>query len=419
MNADSTRALEWLYGHAPRGIDLGLDRMHEALAHRGDPHRALRVIHVAGTNGKGSVSATLESVIRRAGYRTGLYTSPHLHRFVERVRIDGTSLGEDAMTALIEGQRADDGLPALSFFERATLLAFEAFRDSGVDVAVVEVGLGGRLDATNVVAPIMTVITHVAMDHESYLGDTLALVAREKAGILKPHVPAITSTRGEARAVIAEVASGVHAPLAAIDTDFALGEDDAFEGLGARITQVRPTLAGAHQRDNLAAAIATLVGLRALGFALDDDTIRAGVADVRWPGRLERIEGAPELVLDAAHNPNGCEALAAHLRTLPKKRTALLFGAMRDKATPAMLAALDDVVDARVFVAPTMTRAESPAALARIRAGEACASIDEGLERARALAGPHGRVVVAGSIFVLAHVRAAALGIESDPPIGL
>lgn len=417
------RALAWLYAHEPRGIELGLDRMREALAVHGDPHCAQPVIHVAGTNGKGSVSATVERVLRASGLRTGLYTSPHLHRFVERIRVSGKPISLAAATRGLGAQRKDTRLPPLSFFEHATLLAFDAFHAAHADVVVVEVGLGGRLDATNVVTPEVSVITHVAMDHEGYLGTTIAEVAWEKAGIIKPGVPVVTSSRGEAVDVIEVVAAERGADVFAIDRDFSVRGDDAlvFEGLGTRIEGLRPTLRGAHQRDNLACAVATLVTLRARGFAIDDDAIREGVAKVRWPGRLEHIvrDDGVEILLDAAHNPNGCEALAAYVRTLPKTRTVLLFGAMKDKATDAMLTALAPVVDARVFAAPDMSRAMDSNLLAEAHEGLVAASLDAGLARAVALAGPNGRVVVAGSIFVLAHVRAVVLGLASDPPIGL
>lgn len=420
MDTGYAEALGWLYAHEGKGIDLSLDRMRAALASRGHPERAFRVVHVAGTNGKGSVSATIERVLRATGRRTGLYTSPHLHRFAERIRVDGAPVDDARVAAGLEAQRQDAALPPLTFFERATLLAFEIFRDAGVDIAVVEVGLGGRLDATNVVRPDVSVITHVAMDHEAYLGDTLADIAREKAGIIRVGAPVITSTRGEARDVVVRTAHARMAPCAVIDDDFGL-DAHGFEGLGVRVDGVAPALPGAHQLDNLACAIAALVTLRRNGLYVPDAAIREGVADVRWPGRLEHVvrEGSPAFLLDAAHNPDGCAALAAHLRSLPRKRTVLLMGVMRDKAFARMLEAFDDVVDARVYAAPAMPRAASPHALADVRAGEVAASLDDGLARVTALAGADGRVVVAGSIFVLAHVRAALLGVASDPPIGL
>lgn len=420
MSEAYTRALAWLYALGPRGIELGLARMRAALALRGDPHRAYPVVHVAGTNGKGSVSAMIERGLRAAGLRTGLYTSPHLHRFGERVRVDGAPVTDEAVVGGLEALRADPRLPPLSFFELATLFAFEALRDAAVDVAVIEVGLGGRLDATNVVAPIRTVITHVAMDHEAYLGPTIEAVAGEKAGILKAGVPAVTSSRGAARAVIESVAREVGAPLACIDRDFRVGgEPLLYQDACARIEGLRPALRGAHQRDNVACAVAAMRSLREAGLVLEDEAIRVGVADVSWPGRLEHVGDAPEVILDAAHNPDGCAALAAHVRALPRKKTVLLFGVMRDKNVREMLELLEQVGDERVYAAPEMTRAMPPEALAALAPGVVAPSLDDALEQAYRRAGPAGRVVVAGSIFVLAHVRARLLGLVSDPPIGL
>ena len=214
-------ALRWLYGLESRGIKLGLDRIAEAAEIRGHPERALRYVHVAGTNGKGSVSAMVESVLRAAGYRTGQFASPHLQRYVERVRIDGRPISEREAANRIEELRADTRLPPLSFFEYTTLLAFEAFRDACCDIVVLEVGLGGRLDSTNIVTPEASVITNISLEHQRILGDTLAKIAREKAGVLKPGVPCIVGARGTSvRRAISARASAVHSPLRWIDHDF-------------------------------------------------------------------------------------------------------------------------------------------------------------------------------------------------------
>lgn len=398
--------LRWLYALQPRGIRLELDRMRAACARRGDPERGLRVVHVAGTNGKGSVCAMLESVLRAAGLRTGLYTSPHLHSFRERVRIAGEPIARDEVARRVSEVRAmleAPGAPLLTFFEVTTLVALEAFRDAGCDVVVLEVGLGGRLDATNVIeAPLATAITSIALDHQQYLGETIATIAGEKAGIAKPGVPLVVGrVDAEAEAVIAERAGSV----------------------GARIVRAEPAaegaLPGAFQRENLGVVRALIDVLRARGLAVPEDAVRAGLAEVRWPGRLEAIDGAPAVLVDAAHNPDGCRALAAHLASLPGAPASrvLVFGAMADKPWREMLAILRPHVGAVVAVAPPMPRAERAEVIAAEVGAEAAPSIAAGVDRARALAGATGLVVCAGSIFVLAEARAHVLGIESEPAI--
>jgi dihydrofolate synthase/folylpolyglutamate synthase len=404
--------LAFLYGLEPRGIRLELDRVEAALALRGDPHRGLAVVHVAGTNGKGSVSAMVERALRAAGHRTGLYTSPHLHRFVERVRVDGEPIDEAEVVARVDALRREPRLPPLTFFEHVTILAFEAFRDAAVDVAVVEVGLGGRLDATNVVAPKVVAITNVTLEHQRYLGDRIEDIAREKAGVIKPGVPAWTAARDP---VVLEVLSArardVGAPLGILGRDFAL------EG---PLGDVRLGLGGPWAGDNAALAVAALESLRASGLRVPDEAVRRGLEEARWPGRFERIEGRPPVLLDAAHNPAGCAALARALVASPHAgKTVLLFGALEDKDHRAMLAAFDGVVDERVYAVPKIRRAPDPAVLLAVRPGAVHASIAEALRAALDAAGPDGRVVVCGSIFLMAEARARLLGLPEDPKIAM
>lgn len=415
---DYEEARRWLYGLAPRGVRLELDRMRAACALRGDPQRALRAIHVAGTNGKGSVSATIERALREVGLRTGLYTSPHLHSFRERVRVGGEPIAEDEVArratelrAVLEGE----GAPPLTFFEVTTLLALERFRDAACDVVVLEVGLGGRFDATNVIeAPLACAITSIGLDHQAYLGDTIEAIAAEKAGILKPGVPAAIAEPLEPAAweVIRARAEEIGSPLVRA---------------GAHLERVPAALAleGEHQRANAALAIATL-GLLAPRIEVPEGALARALADVRWPGRLERVAGAPRALLDAAHNPEGCRALAAQLarEVVGGGRRALVFGAMADKDWRAMLAILRPEIDALVAVAPPLGRAEAAGALASAGAAlgldaHSASSVADGIDLAREIAGAGGIVVVAGSIFVLAAARAHLLGIASEPPIGM
>ena len=417
-------ALRWLYGLESRGIKLGLERIQQAAELRGHPESELRCVHVAGTNGKGSVATLVESVLRTAGYRTGQFASPHLQRYVERVRIGGRPISEKEAATRIEQLRADTRLPPLSFFEYTTLLAFEAFRDAQCEIVVLEVGLGGRLDSTNIVTPDASVITNISFEHERILGDTLAKIAREKAGVLKPGAPCIVGARGKSvRRVISARASAVGSPLRWIDRDFESAWRD--RSLSVRVGDrewngLHLGLHGHYQGDNAACALATLVELGHRGFGVSDANIRTGLKRAKWPGRLEWHRGHPSFLFDAAHNVSGCETLARYLDDLEfPGRVVLLFGAMRDKDHRRMLAAFDGRVDRCVYAAPKIDRAEPPGRLAKLREGTVARSARDAIARAKRAAGPNGLVVAAGSIFLISEVRALVKNIRTDPPIAM
>jgi dihydrofolate synthase/folylpolyglutamate synthase len=402
------RALAALYARVPLGMRLGLEPMREACAAAGHPERAFEAVHVAGTNGKGSVCAMVESIARAHGLRTGLYTSPHLCRFAERIRIDGEPIDDARLAPLL--LEVVDRTPGLSFFETATLAAFVAFREAKVDLAVIEVGIGGRLDATNVLlAPRAAAITRIALDHMDRLGPTLADIAREKAGIAKPGMDLVLGPiEGDALRTILGVAqaNGARTTLASSDPE-AVG----FAGSAAI------GLAGAHQRDN--AAIAYLLGAR-IGASREART--HGIASVSWPGRLETIadEGGPVL-LDAAHNPDGALSLAHHLGSSGRspERSALVFGTLADKDWATMLGTLAPCADHRFYVRPQGRTPTPPSSLAALAPGACAGSLDEALASARRAVGPAGLVVVAGSIFLVGEARALLLGLARDPAVAL
>jgi dihydrofolate synthase/folylpolyglutamate synthase len=420
-------AIEYLYALSPRGIELGLHRVEQALRLRGDPHLACPSVLVAGTNGKGSVATMVATVLAQSGHKVGLFTSPHLHRLVERFRIGGRPVAERTLARHVSELRPlleQPLAPRLTFFELLTVLAFELFREARCDVAVLEVGLGGRLDATNVVTPMVAVISSVALDHTERLGPTLVDIAREKAGIIKASVPIVSGVRERAPArVIRERARRLAAPLLEIDRDFSLqAQGKRYRGSvgGWSVPPLSLPLAGEYQRDNLACAVAALSVVRER-FFVNDAQLRRGLARVRWPGRLELIEGAPAILCDAAHNPHACEALARHLADMGTAyaKRVLLFGVMRDKEHGEMIARLRAHFDAMVFTSVDMARAEPADRLAQLYGGEPVAHCAEALARAQELAGKRGLVVACGSIFVMAAVRARVLRLRADPPIAL
>jgi dihydrofolate synthase / folylpolyglutamate synthase len=398
------------------GAKLGLERIEEALALLDDPQRDLRVVHIAGTNGKGSTAAMVEAVARRAGLRTGLYTSPHLCRFNERVALGGEPIGDDAFAAALERAMHPE-LPPLSLFETMTVAAFVAFQSAGVELAVLEVGMGGRLDATNAIdAPLCTAITSIGLDHQKALGADLASIAREKAGIAKHGAPLVVGpVAPEAAAAIEEVAQLAGAdPIVWVEAGYRL----RATGYGLQ------NLAGAHQRMNAAVAATICEQLRR-HFAHIGAHVEAGIAEARWPGRLEKIatHGTPVL-LDCAHNQEGVGTLCAYLRDelrVDPQRTSLVFGAIDEKPFAEMLDALAPLATRRHYCRPidptAGRRAVDPSALATQSSGRTHETPREALDAA--LSDGSDLIVVTGSIFLVGAARAQLLGLERHAPMPL
>jgi dihydrofolate synthase/folylpolyglutamate synthase len=397
-----------LEGVRALGVELGLPRVRRALAALGDPQRRFAAVQLAGTNGKGSSAAMTEAILREAGVRTGLYTSPHLSRFTERIRVAGAEADGDRLAAL-DARVAAAGEP-LTYFEIATALAFLTFAEEGVEIAVLETGLGGRLDAVTTCEPLATAVTSLALDHADYLGGTLREIAREKAGVIKPGVPhLVAALPSEADEEMALAAAAAGAPLLRLGRDF--GAPDAAVGL-----------AGAHQASN--AALAVELAARAWahlgrGGPLPAEAVRAGLAGVRWPGRLERVTS--DVLLDCAHNVEGARALAAALPGLAGGRpVALLTSIVRDKDAAGILAALAPAVSMVVATqsgSPRSLPAAELEALARAHVATTKTSPDPivALDLARRLVGHGGLVAVAGSIFLVGELRAHLLGEPVDP----
>jgi dihydrofolate synthase/folylpolyglutamate synthase len=406
--------LAWLYGlEAKRGMDFRLERLGPVLERLGHPEQAFPSIHVAGTNGKGSTAAMLHSIYARAGYRVGLYTSPHLLSFCERVRIGRDRIAESAVVQWTRtiSEAMDAAGVELTFFEIATLIAFLEFRARAVDLAVIEVGLGGRLDATNVVRTVAAVITSIGFDHERYLGDTLAAIAGEKAGILRTSVPLVTGDLpDEAFPVVAERVARTGSRWLCFGKDFG---PCTFVGAN----RDSRALLGAHQQRNAAVASAVARTLRET-FPLTEADLEAGIEAARWPGRLEIFPGEPSIVVDAAHNPEASAALRAAIDALvlPAPRV-LVFGVMADKDWREMLCTLVPACDHVVLVPVDNPRSLDPRRahplVAGLRPADVAASALDGLRSAKELAG-NGTVIVAGSIFLVAEIYRSCGGAE-DP----
>ena len=414
--------LEFLFSLERFGMKFGLANMARLLDALGHHEHAFASVIVGGTNGKGSVTAMTETALRAAGHRVARYTSPHLVRLEERFVIDGREVDTSALDAsaarvqaAAEQLVADGTLETLpTFFECTTAIAFDLFRESAVSLALLEVGLGGRLDATNIVSPIAAAIVSIDFDHQAQLGNTLSSIAAEKAGIVRHGIPVVCGQLpDEALAVIEEICHREGARLIRSDRDVAIerGAHDTMTFVTPRLTvrDVRLALAGVHQADNAAVALRLLDELHDLGYTTDVEAVRAGLERTVWPARLEHFTiGGCRLLVDAAHNPAGARALASYLREHAPEGVTLVFGAMKDKAVVEMLEALAPVATLTIC-----TTAPTPRAMAADRIAELARPLHARVEVepdpydavAGACNSSPSLVVVAGSIFLVGPIR--------------
>ncbi|MBM4124059.1 MAG: bifunctional folylpolyglutamate synthase/dihydrofolate synthase [Nitrospira sp.] len=423
-------ALDFLYGLQHHGVKLGLAPVHALLAQLGAPQLRYRTLHIGGTNGKGSTAAMAASILQAAGYRVGLYTSPHLVDFRERIRVNGLPIPESAVAGLTERLRdvAVEGAQP-TFFEFTTAMAFQYFADCDVDVAVVEVGLGGRFDATNTVLPLAATITNVALDHQDYLGDTVRAIAWEKAGIIKPHVPVVAGRLcREAEDVVAGVASEQEAPLHRWGRDFtAEGEPLTgfhYEGLRVSYDNLSCPLAGAHQLENAACALAFLEVASERGLRVTEADVRAGLLATTWEGRLEVVERGPTLILDGAHNPAAAAVLASYLadyrRSHAGARIILVVGMMRDKDRAGFFRLVLPLADELVLTQAQIPRAASVQELAASlgdwpHVAYRALSPADALAQARRLASFEDLMCVTGSLMLVGEAKALLRGCGLSP----
>jgi len=437
-------ALRYLYslGNEVLTTKLGLHNISTLLESLGNPHLHYDSVLIAGTNGKGSVAAFIESALRRSGLKTGLYTSPHLIRIEERVRVQGSLISAEDFARLTE--RVKDTVGALlnlhassqapgpldrhpTYFEMVTAIGFCYFAERRVDVAVLEVGLGGRLDATNVVDPRVAVITNVDYDHQKYLGSRLEEIAMEKAGIIKPRSDAkagplsviCTSDDPVVRNIVEQQCrpTGAHC-IHALDEARVEAEPDTLGRFRLKVNfprgltlDLRIPLPGEHQVRNAVAAIRALIALQAEGFSIDPDDIKEGIEAARWPGRLELVDGDPPIILDGAHNFAGAESLRRYCeRFLRSKRVVLLFGVMRDKDVVEIAGKLFPLASAIVLTAAESERSAEPAWIAAQvpeyrQRYHYTRNPQEALSVARSLASPDGIILAAGSLFLVGDLQ--------------
>ncbi|KAF0106624.1 MAG: dihydrofolate synthase / folylpolyglutamate synthase [Anaerolineaceae bacterium] len=435
------QALDYLYSFVDYSLkkaselakaDFNLDRMRDLMALLGSPEQKYPILHVAGTKGKGSTSALMAAALTAAGYRTGLYTSPHLQDYCERIQIDGENVSHVQLVQLVEQVKPHvAAVPKLTTFEITTAIGFLYFAQQNVDAAVIEVGLGGRLDATNVVTPRVSVITSLSYDHMAVLGDTLTLIAGEKAGIIKPGIPVVSSPqKDEARLVLEKIAVERGSPLTLVGRDVTFTPGDhsldgqtltivnrkssipfGYDVVNPKSVILRIPLLGMHQVENAATAYAAL---QASGLDVSDEAVREGFAGVKWPCRFEILRSEPPVILDSAHNQDSFAKLRQTLEEyFPGRKVILILGASEDKSLAEMLAEMKPCL--RLLVA---TKADHPRALEPekivetadrlgVRA-EAAAPVEAALARALDLSAADGSIVLsAGSMFVTAEVKTA------------
>ncbi|TLY26468.1 MAG: bifunctional folylpolyglutamate synthase/dihydrofolate synthase [Nitrospirae bacterium] len=423
-------AVAYLYRLQKHGIKLGLVTMTGLMVRLGMPQTRYRTLHIAGTNGKGSTAAMAAAVLQAAGYRVGLYTSPHLVEFRERIRVNGEMIAESRVARLTEQLQAlcqPDLSP--TFFEYTTAMAFQHFADSGVDVAVLEVGLGGRFDATNVVAPMACAVTTISLDHQEYLGTTCSSIAFEKAGIIKPDVPVVLGRiEDDAWRTIERAAKERQAPMFRLNENFRTeGEEPqqfSYRGLGMQYDGLTCALKGRHQLDNAACALALLGAAAPQGIAVTAEAVRAGLRAVNWAGRLEVVDRRPTILLDGAHNPAAATALADFLtrsdRSHPSRPVVLVLGMMRDKDHRGFVEPLRDLVDEVVLTQADLPRSATAQELRASLEGllphpHVVPSISDAMALARQLATPEGLVCVTGSLMLVGECKAWFHGCGLSP----
>jgi len=453
-------ALDYIYSfanfetrpaHQLRRADYTLDRIRTLLAALGDPHHAYPTVHITGTKGKGSTAAMIASILQAAGYRVGLFTSPHLHTYRERVRVNGELIREEEVVAWVVAHRELlKTFEGLTTFEVTTALAFETFACKEVDVAVIEVGLGGRVDTTNVITPLVAVITPISLDHTTVLGSTVAEIAADKAGIIKPGVPVVTAPQSlEALAVIQDVAHRLGVPLIEVGRDWTweavasglhgqrfhvrcmgiwemspagsrdllkearLSTEVMWKPWLTELRELQLPLLGAHQLVNATTAVATTEVLRHRGFRVPPEAVYRGLRSVQWPGRFEVLAERPRIVVDGAHNSASAWEVLRSVRALfGSPRTILVFGASVDKDVAGMLDVWLPLVDEIILTRARHPRAAAPEALAatvEAQGGGArvVPTVSEALAAAIELARATDLILVTGSLFVVAEAREA------------
>ena len=392
-------SLDWLYSLESFGSKLGLENIKQLLSKLDNPQDNLKYIHVAGTNGKGSVCAILSSILKEAGYKVGMFTSPHLKRFTERILINGKEIEEEKLNNLIEKIRVHH--TTQTFFEVTTAIAFQYFKEENVDFVVLEVGLGGRLDATNVITPLISIITNISLEHTQVLGETEEEIAYEKAGIIKKSIPVITLAKDNALKTIKEIAKKNNSKLF-IPKKYHKTNDhfniNSYKNL-------KLNLKGDFQLENTSIALKAIDLLKET-YSISDEAIKTGLNHIYWPGRFEFIE--KNILVDCAHNPEGIKTFAKEISKIRKnyEKVISVTGILKDKDKKSMVEELSSFSDYIIFTRPNTKRAEEPGELQKFTTikNEIVLQVKEALKKAKKVANPNDLIIVAGSIYTIGEI---------------
>jgi dihydrofolate synthase / folylpolyglutamate synthase len=409
------KTLRYLFGLEKFGMVFGLDNIRWLLDIVENPHHCINTVHIAGTNGKGSTATMLTHILREGGLRVGKYTSPHLVSFTERITVNEKEITEEEVadiTEYIRGKvRKKDKNRPFTFFDFTTALAFEYFKREKVDIAVIETGLGGRLDSTNVLLPLLSIITNIAYDHTDQLGSSLAKIAFEKAGIIKPGVPVVTGCEGISQQIIEDRAKELQCRVHTLNQGFSYEKTGdqrlAYRGISRNFEDVFVNLYGDHQLANCSLALCAAEILASLGFFVQDDAILRALSRVAWQGRLEKVKEGPLVLLDAAHNPHGVHALSEFLHThFQDKKKILIFGVMKDKEYEKMLEEILPSMDTVIFTKPDTERALSPYSMhAYLENAIIIDNMRGALEKAKSEATEKDLILVTGSFYTIGEAK--------------
>ncbi len=414
------KSLDYLYHLEKFGMIFGLAQVEKILNAIGNPHKEIQAIHVGGTNGKGSTAAMMASILRKEGYRVGLYTSPHLTRFTERIRVNGKEIEEGEVAALTERMKKEiesAGIASpFTFFDFTTAMALYYFNQKLVDLAILEVGLGGRLDSTNVVDPLISIITNVAKDHEEYLGKTILKIAREKAGIIKKGRPLITAaTQPRVLRLFSKTCREKRSPFFRVGKEFRYvrtrdGEFD-YEGLDRKLWGVHVNLKGVYQVVNATTALGAMEVLENLGYRVSTEAMVDGLREVDWPGRLEMVSSSPRVILDGAHNPAGALALKESLeKEFRYQHLILVVGIMKDKDSRSMLHLLAPLAEHIILTRPHTDRATPPLLLRKAlgengKRTEIEEDLKKAIDRGLSLTREEDLLCITGSLYTVGEAR--------------
>ncbi len=414
-------SLDYLYGLEKFGMIFGLTQVQRILEAIGNPQREIQAIHIGGTNGKGSTAAMMASILQKEGYRVGLYTSPHLIRFTERIKVNGKEIERGDVAELTGWMRqrieAAPVPPPFTFFDFTTAMALQYFKQSVVDLAILEVGMGGRLDSTNVIDPLLSVITNISKEHEAHLGRSILKIAQEKAGIIKEGRPLITSaTQPQVLRLFSKICREKGSPYFRVGKEFRytpIGSGNFhYDGLHRKLWDIHVNLLGPHQIINATAALGAMETLEQLGFSVSIGAMVEGLREVEWPGRLERVFSSPQVILDGAHNPAGALALKESLeKDFDYRHLILLMGVMKDKDIESILHLLSPLADHIILTQPHNERAASPVLLKKAlgrdgKKAEVIEDLKEAITKGISLTGEEDLLCITGSLYTVGEARA-------------